>query len=56
MQINRLMQKRAILWDWNGTLLDDTDICVQCINSLLETRQLNLLNKERYRKIFTFPV
>ncbi len=50
------MQKKAILWDWNGTLLDDTDICVQCMNSLLETRQLNLLNKERYRKIFTFPV
>ncbi len=50
------MQKKAILWDWNGTLLNDTDICVACMNSLLETRKLDLLNKEQYRNIFTFPV
>lgn len=48
--------KKAIIWDWNGTLLNDTDLCVNCMNSLLENRRLQPLDKERYRNIFTFPV
>jgi len=51
-----MTRKKAILWDWNGTLLDDTEICVSCMNRLLEKRQLSLLDKDRYREIFTFPV
>ena len=50
------MTKKAIIWDWNGTLLNDTDICVSCMNRLLEERGLELLDKQRYRNIFTFPV
>ena len=45
-----------IIWDWNGTLLDDVDACVGAINRLLEVRDLPLLSTERYRDIFTFPV
>jgi len=51
-----MTRKKAIFWDWNGTLLNDTDICVSCMNQLLEKRQLSLLDKNRYREIFTFPV
>jgi len=51
-----MTRKKAVLWDWNGTLLNDTDICVSCMNQLLEKRQLSLLDKNRYREIFTFPV
>jgi phosphoglycolate phosphatase len=50
------MNKKAIIWDWNGTLLNDTDICVDCMNQVLEKRGLELLDKQRYREIFTFPV
>lgn len=50
------MTKKAIIWDWNGTLLDDADICVECMNRVLEKRGLELLDKKRYREIFTFPV
>jgi phosphoglycolate phosphatase len=46
----------TILWDWNGTLLNDTDHCIECINHLLKKRGLELLHKERYLNIFTFPV
>lgn len=46
----------TIIWDWNGTLLDDVDICVSSINLLLEKRHLGMISKERYREIFTFPV
>jgi len=46
----------AIIWDWNGTLLDDVDICIDTINFSLEKRNLPLLTKEKYKEIFTFPV
>jgi len=46
----------SIIWDWNGTLLDDVDICIESINFSLGKRNLPLLIKEKYREIFTFPV
>lgn len=45
-----------IIWDWNGTLLNDLDVCVSAINLLLEKRNLTPLSAERYTDIFTFPV
>jgi phosphoglycolate phosphatase len=50
------MNKKVIIWDWNGTLLNDTDICVACMNRVLKNRGLELLDEQRYRDIFTFPV
>lgn len=47
---------KALIWDWNGTLLDDMDLCVQTINVLLARRNLALMNPERYRSLFSFPV
>lgn len=48
--------KNTILWDWNGTLLDDAQICLDGINILLKNRGIPLLDMVRYREIFTFPV
>ncbi|MGA2823447.1 MAG: HAD hydrolase-like protein [Bacteroidales bacterium] len=45
-----------IIWDWNGTLLDDNWLCVEVMNTLLSQRNLPLLTLERYRDIFDFPV
>ena len=46
----------TIIWNWNGTLLDDISICINAINQLLSERNLNLLTIEKYREVFTFPV
>jgi phosphoglycolate phosphatase len=46
----------TIIWDWNGTLLDDVNICLEAINLMLEERQLEQLTIDSYRHIFTFPV
>lgn len=46
----------TIIWDWNGTLLDDMEICIDCINRLLTRRSLPLILPETYRQIFTFPI
>lgn len=48
--------KKAIIWDWNGTLLDDVQICIKSINHLLKKRNLPLLTLSGYREVFTFPV
>lgn len=45
-----------IIWDFNGTLLNDTQVCVDCMNIMLRERKLPILSIGRYREIFTFPV
>lgn len=47
---------KTIIYDWNGTLLNDVDICVDAMNTLLKQRGLNLLTVIRYKQIFGFPV
>lgn len=50
------MKVSHIIWDWNGTLLDDTQACVNSINVLLAKRGVPTLNLPRYRDLFGFPV
>jgi phosphoglycolate phosphatase len=50
------MREVNIIWDWNGTLLNDLDLCLMSINTLLEKRKLPLLTNQSYREIFSFPV
>jgi phosphoglycolate phosphatase len=45
-----------IVWDWNGTLLDDNWLCVEVMNTMLNKRDLPLLTLKMYRDIFNFPV
>lgn len=45
-----------ILWDWNGTLLADTSICVDVLNELMEEQGLTPISHAHYRETFDFPV
>ena len=47
---------RHIIWDWNGTLLNDVDLSLSIINKILTNRGIKELSLEGYRNIFTFPV
>lgn len=47
---------KHIIWDWNGTLLNDVDFCRRIINRILVENELPELSLEKYREIFTFPV
>jgi len=51
-----LYKYKYIIWDWNGTLLNDAAYCVACMNILLSERKMPALSKERYQDIFSFPV
>lgn len=45
-----------VIWDWNGTLLDDAELCVSVMNEVLARRRLPPLTAERYAHQFRFPV
>lgn len=45
-----------IIWDWNGTLVDDVQASVNAINRMLISRELAPTTMERYRETFGFPV
>lgn len=47
---------RHVIWDWNGTLFNDTSLCLNIINGILTKNNLKRLSLEDYRLIFTFPV
>lgn len=52
-----MMNIKQIIWDWNGTLLDDIDISMDALNHVLAKEALPLvLDKEEYRRYFQFPV
>lgn len=51
-----MKQKKYIVWDWNGTLFDDIDICMVALNELLDKYHLPLVDKAAYREVFRFPV
>ena len=47
---------KHVIWDWNGTLLNDVDFCCRIINRILVENNLPVLALKKYREIFTFPV
>ena len=50
------MKYKHIIWDWNGTLLNDLTLCVDLLNVSLEKRKLPEMTEEKYRKKFLFPI
>ena len=51
-----LTRYHHLIWDWNGTLLDDLDLCIDVMNAILDRRQLPQLHRARYHALFDFPV
>ncbi len=48
---------RYIMWDWNGTLLDDLQINFEIENSLLRKRGLKEMESvKKYHEVFAFPI
>lgn len=46
-----------LVWDFNGTILNDIRLCIDCVNVMLKKRNLPTLDSvEDYRAIMRFPV
>lgn len=47
---------RHLIWDWNGTLLDDVQLCVEVVNEVLHRYNKPAITHESYLQVFDFPV
>ena len=47
---------KHIIWDWNGTMLDDRWLTIAAMNSVLARRNMDELTEDQYLQFFTFPV
>jgi len=57
-QMNRLNPQSIthVIWDWNGTLVDDTAFCASIVSAVLQEQGLPGIKKADYRRRFRFPV
>lgn len=46
----------SVIWDWNGTLLNDVKVGVDTLNDMLGRRGLPSLTIQQYKDLFEFPV
>ena len=53
---NKLNSYSTIIWDWNGTILNDVALCVDIVNKLLLNHNDQRLNKAKYKEVFGFPI
>ena len=53
---HRRTTTRHLVWDWNGTLMDDLDLCLEIINDFLGKRGRPPVDRASYLDQFDFPV
>lgn len=51
-----LQKYDTILWDWNGTILNDVDLCVDISNIALRNEGKQELERADYQNLFGFPI
>lgn len=52
-----MAKTNVVLWDWNGTLLDDRAFTMHCLNALLEAFDYpQRYGTEEYLELFDFPI
>lgn len=54
--LEKISQKQHVIWDWNGTLLNDVHHAVNIINEILHDHELPKITQNQYKDIFGFPV
>ena len=50
------MKYKHIIWDWNGTLLDDYQFCIKIMNQMLKKRGMQEMTESWFLDNFCFPV
>lgn len=51
------MNYKLIIWDFNGTIVDDTKLSIDAVNTVLSRRSLpTLAGKAAHQELFCFPV
>ena len=50
------MKYDLIIWDWNGTLLDDVSASLRSVNDMLDRREMPRIDLVRYRECIGVPI
>ena len=48
------MRYKHIVWDWNGTLLNDLWLCIESINFVLESRGMSQVERKAIKAHLPF--
>ena len=55
-EMETAMKYQHVIWDWNGTLLDDSLASAQALDRMMRNRNLGSVTLEEYRNRITYPV
>ena len=47
---------KHLFFDFNGTIIDDVDLCLELLNDILRNQNKPLVDKKRYKEVFKFPI
>lgn len=47
---------RHVFLDFNGTIIDDLDLCIELLNKFLTEQGAKNLNEDEYKHVFKFPI
>lgn len=48
--------EKNIFFDFNGTIINDVDLCLDLLNQILRKQNKKQLSMEEYKNVFTFPI
>ena len=48
--------EKHIFFDFNGTIINDIDLCLDLLNQILAKQNKKILSMEEYKNVFTFPI
>ena len=50
------LKYKYIVWDWNGTLLDDISASLASVNDMLIKRNMDIIDIVRYKECIGVPI
>ena len=50
------MSIKLVVWDFNGTIIDDVELCYKIETMMLKERNMSTYTLEEYKDMFCFPV
>lgn len=53
---SHLQGKTHVIWDWNGTILNDIELMIEVIGEILDEHGLPRINRQHYCELFGFPI
>ena len=51
-----MVRPTSVIWDFNGTIMDDVELAAASVSELLTKRNLPTISVTYHRRIFGFPV